>query len=229
MQVPDHEKFVISDMGGWGRADGRLLVLDPHAAEGKRITVAITGIEYPFGLAIGPDRKVYASTAETIFRIDPLAANPRGTIETIIHNLPGRRLQLSDGTKVEESSHPLKHFVFDSTGRIFVNVGSHSDDCVTRQPITRPCPAGEGPAPLASIWMFTPPAGGIFPALKPNDPNPPREVYATGLRNSMAFVAHRRFPEPGFAFLQAENSRDLQDVFAPNEEINAIERGKHYG
>ena len=77
--------------------------------------------------------------------------------------------------------------------------------------------------------MFTPPSGEIFPALKPNDPNPPREIYARGLRNSMALAFHPRFPEPGYAFLQGENARDLQDVFKPNEEINAIERGKHYG
>jgi hypothetical protein len=44
---------------------------------------------------------------------------------------------------VEESSHALKHFIFDKTGRIFVNVGSHSDDCLTRAPITKPCAAGD--------------------------------------------------------------------------------------
>ncbi|WP_244626630.1 PQQ-dependent sugar dehydrogenase [Bradyrhizobium ivorense] len=229
VQIPGHELFVVADMGGWGHGDGRLLLLDPLAAEGKRVSELVAGFEYPFGLAVGPDGKVYASTAETIFRFDPLAANPKSTIETIIHNLPGRRLTLSDGTKVTESSHPLKHFVFDRLGRIFVNIGSHSDDCITRPPITKPCAAGEGPSPLASIWMFTPPAGGIFPALKPSDPNPPRIVYARGLRNSMALAIHPRFPDEGYAFLQGENGRDLQDIFKPNEEINAVEQGKHYG
>ena len=229
IQIPGHEQFVISDMGGWGRKDGRLLVLDPHAAEGKRIREVLTDQEYPFGLAIGLDKKVYASTAETIFRFDPLASNPRATVELIIKDLPGRNVTLPDGTKVTESSHSLKQFVFDKTGRIFINVGSHSDDCISPAPITKPCPAGEGPSPWASIWMFTPPANGIFPTLKPNDPNPPREIYARGLRNSMALAVHPRFPEPGFAFLQGENARDLQDVFKPNEELNAIEKGKHYG
>ncbi|MCA6103576.1 PQQ-dependent sugar dehydrogenase [Bradyrhizobium australafricanum] len=229
VQIPGHEQFVIADMGGWGHADGRLLLLDPRAAEGKRIKEAITGLEYPFGLAIGPDKKVYASTAEMIFRFDPLASSPRDTMEIIIQDLPGRRVTLSDGAKVTDSSHPLKHFIFDRLGRIFVNVGSHSDDCITRPPITKPCPAGEGASPLASIWMFTPTAAGIFPALKPGDPNPPREIYARGLRNSMALAVHPRFPDPGYAFLQGENGRDLQDVFKPNEEINALEKGKHYG
>src|SRR5438309_1726313 len=34
VQIPGHELFVISDMGGWGHSDGKLLLLDPHAAEG---------------------------------------------------------------------------------------------------------------------------------------------------------------------------------------------------
>ncbi|WOH80470.1 PQQ-dependent sugar dehydrogenase [Bradyrhizobium sp. BEA-2-5] len=229
IQIPGHDLFVVVDMGGWNRTDGRLLLLDPHAADGKRIREAIGGLEYPFGLAIGPDHKVYASTAEMIFRFDPLAANPRSTMEVVIQGLPGRRTTLPDGTKVAESSHALKHFIFDRLGRIFVNVGSHSDDCITRPPITRPCLAAEGSSPLAAIWMFTPPAGGVFPALTPSDPNPPREIYARGLRNSMALAVHQRFPEPGYAFLQGENGRDLQDVFKPNEEINAIEQGRHYG
>lgn len=227
IQIPGHELFVVTDMGGWGHTDGRLLLLDPRAAEGKRIKELLTGIEYPFGLVIGPDKKLYASTDETIFRVDPLADNPHSTVETILHHLPGRRLTLPDGTKVEESAHPLKQFAFDRTGRLFVNVGSHSDDCITQPPITRPCAPAEGASALAAIWMFTPPSGGVFPALKPSDPNPPHEVYARGLRNSMAL--HRQFPDPGYAFLQGENGRDLPDIFKPNEEINAIEQGKHYG
>ncbi len=229
VQIPDRELFVISDMGGWIAGLGRLLLLDPNAAEGQRIKEIVAWLDFPFGLAVGPDRKIYASTHETIFRFDPLAANPRGTIETIVQHLPGQHVVLSDGTVVDDSSHLLKQFIFDKTGRIFVNVGSHSDNCITPAPIERPCPAGEGPSPLASIWMFTPPAGGIFPALGANDPNPPREIYARGLRNSMAFAVHPDFPDAGFAFLQAENGRDLPDILKPNEEINAIEQGKHYG
>ncbi|MGO4716268.1 PQQ-dependent sugar dehydrogenase [Bradyrhizobium sp. 2TAF24] len=229
VQIPDSELFVVADMGGWGSAQGRLLRLDPHAPAGGRIKELLTGLDYPFGLAIGPDRKVYAATAETIFRFDPRADHPAATVETIVRGLPGRRVQLSDGTLVADSSHPLKAFVFDRTGRLFVNVGSHSDDCITPAPIRTPCAAGEGGSPLAAIWMFVPPSGGVFPALRPSDPNPRREVYAQGLRNSMALALHPRFPDAGFAFLQGENGRDLPDVLKPNEEINAIEPGRHYG
>ncbi|WP_201723774.1 PQQ-dependent sugar dehydrogenase [Bradyrhizobium neotropicale] len=229
IQVPGHDLFVVADMGGWGHTDGRLLLLDPRAPAGKRFKELLTAIEYPFGLVIGPDKKLYASSAETIFRVDPLADNPRSTVETIIRHLPGRRITLPDGTKLDESAHPLKQFVFDKNGRLFVNIGSHSDDCITPAPINRPCAATEGADAMAAIWLFTPPAGGIFPALKPNDPNPAHQVYARGLRNSMALALHPSFPDTGYAFLQGENGRDLPDIFKPNEEINAIEPGKHYG
>ncbi len=214
-------------MGSWNPGQGRLLLLDPDAAEGKRISELIGKLDFPFGLQSGPDGRVYASTSETIFRFDPLAPNPKSTIETIIQKLPGRKVTLSDGSLVEESVHPLKQFVFDKTGRIFVNVGAPTDNCL--KPVSKPCAAGEGPAPFAAIWVFTPPPGGIFPALKPGDPNPGREIYARGLRNSMALAVHPAFPTDGFAFLQGENGRDLLDPFEPNEELNAIEKGKHYG
>lgn len=229
IQVPGRDLFVVADMGGWGHTDGRLLLLDPHAPQGQRFKELLTGIEYPFGLVIGPDKKLHASSAETIFRFDPLAENPRGTVETIIRHMPGRRIKLPDGTKLDESAHPLKPFVFDKNGRLFVNIGAHSDDCITPAPITKPCAAAEGASAMASIWLFTPPAGGVFPALKPNDLDPPHTVYARGLRNSMALALHPNFPDAGYAFLQGENGRDLPDIFKPNEEINAIEQGRHYG
>lgn len=229
IQVPGRDLFVVADMAGWGHTDGRLLLLDPRAPQGQRFKELLTAIEYPFGLAIGPDKKLYASSAETIFRFDPLADNPRDTVETVVPHMPGRRITLPDGKKLDESAHPFKQFVFDKNGRLFVNVGSHSDDCITPAPITRPCAAAEGVSAMASIWLFTPPPGGIFPALKPGEPDPPHGVYARGLRNSMALALHPNFPDAGYAFLQGENGRDLPDIFKPNEEINAIEQGRHYG
>jgi glucose/arabinose dehydrogenase len=227
LQIPGRRQFVVADMGSWNPDQGRLLLLDPDAAAGKRVSELIVKLDLPFGLQIGPDGKVYASTPETIFRFDPLAASPKNTVETIIQKLPGRTVTLSDRTIIEESAHPLKQFIFDKTGRIFVNVGAPTDNCLN--PISKPCAAGEGPAPFAAIWAFTPPSGGIFPALKAADPNPPREIYARGLRNSIALALHPEFPAEGFAFLQGENARDLPDLLEPNEELNAIEKGRHYG
>jgi glucose/arabinose dehydrogenase len=229
VQVPGARQFVVADMGGWSPNLGRLLLLDPQAPEGHRIKVLMSKLDMPHGLAVGIDHRVYVGTVETIFRFDPLAAQPESTVETIIQGLPGHQLTLADGTHIGDYMHPLKHFVFDRTGRIFVNIGAPTDSCVTRAPESKPCAAGEGPSPLASVWMFTPPAGGIFPALKPGEANPPREVFAQGLRNSMALAVHPQFPDPGYAFLQGENGRDLADPFKPNEELNALEKGRHYG
>ncbi|MDB5601348.1 MAG: glucose/sorbosone dehydrogenase [Xanthobacteraceae bacterium] len=228
VQIPGHDLFVISDMGGWGVARGRLLLLDPSLPPGKRIKELITRLDYPFGVALGPDNKIYASSDTTIFRFDPLTGNPRATMETVLQGLPGRRFTLPGDTKVTESLHPLKQFVFDKTGRIFVNIGAPSDSCSGKSPVNKACAAGEGAAPLAAIWAFTPP-GGVFATLKPGEPNPPREIFARGLRNSMALAVHPEFPGEGFAFLQGENARDLPDPMKPNEELNAIEQGKHYG
>ena len=116
--------------------------------------------------------------------------------------------------------------MFDRTGRIFVNIGAPSDACATAKNETRPCAAGEGASPLAAVWMFTPPAGGIFPALRPGEASPKHEVYARGLRNSMALAVHPRFPDAGFPLLQGENARDIPDAAKPNEEINASGAGQ---
>jgi glucose/arabinose dehydrogenase len=228
VQIPGQRQFVIADMGSWNPGQGRLLLLDPDAPDDKRITKLIGGLDFPFGLEIGPDRKIYASTDQTIFRFDPLASDPQNTLETIIGGLPGNTTTLSDGSLIKDSAHPLKSFLFDRTGRIYVNIGAPTDSCLPA--LNRaPCAAGEGASPLASIWAFTPPPGGIFPALKPADRSPGHEVFARGLRNSMALAMHPEFPADGFAFLQGENGRDLPDPLTPNEELNAIEKGKHYG
>lgn len=229
VQVPDSRLLVVADMGGWEPKKGRVLLLDPDAAEGKRVKVLLGGLDSPHGLAVGIDKRIYVGAVERIFRFDPLAADPAQTVETILQGLPGAQPVLSNGAKLQSNNHPLKHFVFDRTGRIFVNMGAPSDRCATSARETRSCAEGEGAVALASVWMFTPPDGGIFPALKPAEKNPPHEVYARGLRNSMALAVHPRFPDEGFAFLQGENARDLPDADKPNEELNALERGKHYG
>jgi hypothetical protein len=151
IQVPGHDQFVIADMGAWVPFKGRLLLFDPALAPGHRTKVLLESVDYPFGLAIGLDGKVYASTAETIFRFDPLARDPKETVETIVQGLPARGITLPDGSKVAESVHPIKQFAFDKTGRLYVNIGAPTDACVTKAPITKPCAAGEGPAPLAAI------------------------------------------------------------------------------
>ena len=101
-------------------------------------------LDLPHGLGVGPDRRIYVGTADKIFRFDPLAAQPSATVETILQGLPGLKPKLSDGTVLARNAHPLKHFVFDRTGRLFVNIGAPSDKCATGTKETKPCAAGEG-------------------------------------------------------------------------------------
>jgi glucose/arabinose dehydrogenase len=229
LQVPGTRFFVVADMGSWNPNQGRLLLLDPEAAVGKRIKVLIAKLDAPHGLQLGIDGKLYVGTIDAIFRFDPLSNDPSKTIERVLQNLPGRNVTLPDGTIVEHLAHPLKNFIFDRTGRIFVNIGSPTDACLGPSASAKGCEAGEGAAPLAAIYLYTPPPSGVFPALKKGEKNPKFEVYARGLRNSMALAAHPKFPDPGFAFMQGENARDIPDPMDPNEELNALEQGRHYG
>lgn len=147
VQVPDTRLFVVTDMGkGWSAGQGRLLLLDPEAAEGKRIKVLLTKLDVPHGLAVGIDRRIYASTADKVFRFNPLAARPETTVEVILQNLPGLRPTLSDGTRIQDSAHPLKHFVFDKTGRIYVNIGAPTDNCITKARCIRSFRPRESPS-----------------------------------------------------------------------------------
>jgi hypothetical protein len=229
LSIPGTSLFVVADMGAdWSPKQGRLLLLDPAAPEGNRIKPLLTRLDLPHGLVVGIDKHIYASTVDKVFRFDPLASEPEATVETIVQSLPGLQTRLSDGT-TRTSLHPLKPFVFDKTGRLYINVGAPTDRCATKPSESKPCTLGEGASPFAAVWAFTPPAGGIFPALKPGDANPPSEIFARGLRNSMALAVHPRFPDEGFAFLQAENARDLPDLATPKEELNVLQKGKHYG
>ena len=230
VQVPDTRFFVVADMGGWDPKKGRVLLLDPDAPEGKRTKVLLRGLDSPHGLAVGIDKRIYVGAVDKIFRFDPLAADPAQSVETILQGLPGvaagalRRHQAQEQQPSAQAFRVRPHRAASSStwARRRTNA---------RRPRRKPSPARQARArPRSpSVWMFTPPAGGIFPALKPNEKNPPHEVYARGLRNSMALAMHSRFPDEGFAFLQGENARDLPDADKPNEELNVLERGKHYG
>src|SRR5579871_5180561 len=61
VQIPGHSEFVVTDMGSWTPARGRLLLLDPALPAGHRVRELVTGLDFPFGLAVGPDKKIYAS------------------------------------------------------------------------------------------------------------------------------------------------------------------------
>lgn len=228
VQIPKSPHFVVVDFGGWTKNNGRVLLLERVGATFKLKTL-LSKLDWPHGSAVGPDGKVYVATAETIFRFNPLAPKPDATIETVVRGLPGLNYKMPDGRPVEKSTHPLKTFVFDQTGAIFVNVGGPSDACLSQVASDGSCFAGESARAAGAIWKITPQAGRVFKTLGPNDPNPAMKVFARGLRNSIALVAHPNYPAPGAALLQGENGRDFKDPSQPNEELNAIVEGRHYG
>lgn len=229
LQVPKSPHFVVVDFGAWKpRYQGRVLLLEKVGATFKLKTL-LSDLDFPHGSAVGPDGKVYVATSETIFRFDPLAKDPQKSMETIVRGLPGTDYAMPDGRTVKGSTHPLKSFVFDKTGAIYVNVGAPSDACLSTISPDGGCFVSESGRAAGAIWKITPQSGRVFKALGPSDPNPPMKVFARGLRNSIALVLHPSYPDLGAALLQGENSRDFKDPSQPNEELNAVVEGRHYG
>ena len=230
VQVPDTRFFVVADMGGWDPGRGRVLLLDPEAAPGKRIKVLLGKLDLPHGLGVGTDRRIYVGTADRIFRFDPLAAQPAATVETILQGLPGFKPKLVERHGARAQRAPAQAFRV-RPHRPPVREHRRADLTPARR-----APRRRSRARQARARRRSPPCGCsrrrpavFFRRCGPGEANPPHEVFARGLRNSMALAVHPRFPDEGFALLQAENARDLPDADKPNEEINALERGKHYG
>lgn len=221
LQLPGRNLFVVTDFGSFdGKTDGRVLLLNPLKAPGTRISTLFSGLNGPFALRVGHDGKIYVGAVDGIFRFDSEKEKP--VKEWILRNVPGRNVAGMD------NAHPFHQFVFDAQGNIYVNIGSPHDSCATT-PNAGECKFASGANANAAIWKYTAPAGGVFKTLAANEKSPAFQVYANGLRNSMGMAVHPQFPEEGYAFLQAENGRDLFDEEHPYEELNVIKPGRHYG
>lgn len=199
-------RFWVVDMGNWNARQGRLLemTLTPGKAAVTLKTLA-SGLDRPHGLARGPDGKIYIAEATRIWR----SAVDRFAPETVVDQLPG------------DGAHPLKEIAFGSGGRLYINVGSATDACRNdaQQP-PLPCPEVEGAQPRAAVYEAV--LGGPqwqLQSLKP---------WATGLRNSMALAVYQPPGQPDIV-LQGENSVDYADEAAPQEELNQLQAGDHYG
>lgn len=237
--------LVLIDMGGWAPNSGSVRYLrraaDGTFAEDLVLQDGVRGsllrrIDRPSGIAIGPDGFVYVGTPRDIFRFNP-EERPRPVLEQV-----ARFAQDPPGAR-----HPLTHFVFspDSFARpqgpwtLYVNVGSATDVCEgAGGSFPTVCNETEtNDNPRAVVRRLT--LGGPRPAgPRPTGGWPLRvtsEVFARGLRNSMALAVH---PQSGLV-LQAENSRDAihardaslrdREGDLPHEEINVLRQGGHYG
>jgi glucose/arabinose dehydrogenase len=122
--------------------------------------------------------------------------------------------------------HLLPSLQFDSHGDLYVNVGSSSDHCEGENgepPAAPRCDQREGTAAVGVIRKYTM-SGGTTRSW---------EVYARGLRNSMAMALDQQG-----RLWQGENGRDAinaampglkNDDELPHDELNLVERGADYG
>lgn len=194
---------LVADLGIWDPGRGAVWRLSGKPA---KLTPVLQKLDLPHTLAIGPDGQVYLGEMSRIVRFDPAAADPRATLQTVVAGLPDNRLH--------DNRHPLSSFIFDADGALLVNVGAPSDQCPPDA--ARACPQAEGPRAQAAIWRYAYLGGGRW-SDRP-------EVFARGLRNSLALARHR-----SGTLLQAENSIDIADPARPYDEINRLTRGRHYG
>jgi glucose/arabinose dehydrogenase len=162
-------------------------------------------------------------------RLRELRQQIYASIQVVLDDLPYLRTGVKedpmDGSL--DSLHPLKPFVFDSKGDMFLGIGADSDNCGVVADVNKPCPETVGD------WFTRKGARAVvekyvFDAKRST--NPKRILWAEGLRNSLS-IAMR----PGTDELwQGENSREVRDAqkmnpLGPYDELNLVERGVNYG
>lgn len=221
-------EVLVADQGSWNPYDGKILVLRMGAgtSEVKELFSAKTFAEKdpkreiinrPHQILKGNDGKFYVGSFSSLLRFDPNASSPKDSIEILINNLPAQGL------------HPLKAFAFDPQGNIYINVGSATNVCqksgVSGKKLKTCAEAENFEVGQAQIRKYSFLSNGKI--------NPKFEVYAKGLRNSVAIL----WDEKRNVLLQGENSRDaihkldasLSNAELPHDELNVVEKGKHYG
>ena len=208
------ERFWLVDAGPQRARAGRLWKLEIVDRQ-ARFTRVLERLDRPHGSRLGPDGWIYLGEVERIARFDPSAPDPGATLETVIGGLPAQQTR-ADRIRF----HPMKSFVFAPDWDLIVNMGSSTDHCAESLG-AESLAAGETRCHdeeehNASIWRFD------YLGERRWSPDP--EHLAHGLRNSVALVAH-----PSGTILQGENGTDFPEVDRPHEELNVIERGRHYG
>ncbi|WP_062262250.1 PQQ-dependent sugar dehydrogenase [Endozoicomonas arenosclerae] len=206
LELSEENALLVTDMGGWEKDRGSLWILtfDPKHPYSKLLNARriLTGLNLPHDIKYGPNGSIYLGEAHQISRLS-LEKGSVSKQEIVVADLP----YAEDGYL-----HPLTNMVFLANGDLLVNVGSRSDNCDVRK-------SSDECKELTET--------GLRLYRYQSDKHrwdQDYQVYATGLRNSMALAVH----ESG-TILQAENSSDFPDHDEPYEEINIIEEGGFYG
>lgn len=219
LQVLPNGDIVVADMGSWQAVRGRIWLLRRHPG-GYGKTLLFDHLDRPGSIALAPDGSVFMGLAKRVVRFDPRLAKP-ALLDVVggaspVPGLPG------------VGRHLLPSLIFDPQGNLFVNVGSGSDHCEGpdgQMPAGERCAEREGANPLGVIRKYTMrwPEGTVRNS----------EIYARGLRNSMAMA----FDRAGVLW-QGENGRDAINVAMPelknddelpHDELTLIERDADYG
>ncbi|HEY7236068.1 MAG TPA: PQQ-dependent sugar dehydrogenase [Gemmatimonadaceae bacterium] len=211
--------------GDKGPAGGYLVMLRDTSHDGRADVIARFGAKADSGghggtgIALHGD-SLYAEEAGTIVRYTLPAGGgaPATAPVTIVKGLP------------VTGDHPMHPFVIDSSGRMYIDVGSASNSCqfvnrVPNSPGHTPCTELRT---RAGIWAYD--------AGKTNQSFSPDNRYATGIRNAVGIALdadgklwstqHGRdqLSENWPKLYDSEQGQNL-----PAEELLSIEQGADYG
>ncbi len=194
----------------WTKGKGRLSRLDRDSSGTWRRRVVFSGLDRPFGMALGPDGKAYVGVAGSVFRFDPTVDKP-----TRVDVIGGRS---TTSRLPARGLHPLTQLLFTQDRSLLVSLGSDTNNC-EKSKGAKVCPTTVGANAVAVVrrYSMTWPEGRVGPW----------SLVARGLRNSMGLAEHR-----SGTLVQVENSRDditaadpkLDDETLPHDELNVLDR-----
>ena len=230
VQVPDTRFFVVVDMGGWGPQRGRVLLLDPACAAGQAPQGADDEARLAARTRRRPGSPHLCRHGRTDLPLRSAGGKSAATVETIIQDLPGRKPKLSDGTVLDAQRASAQAFRL-RPDRPALRQRRRAERRLRDQARRDQAVRGRRGRRAARRDLDVHAAGRRhFSGAEAGR----HESAARGLTRAACATRWRSpriraFPTTGFAFLQGENARDLPDADTPNEEINALEKGKHYG
>ena len=207
-------------------AGGFIVALRDTTGDGRADLMVRFGDSVQSGAAGGTGIAVYhgalyveANDKILRYALPPGAIAPTGAPDTIVEGLP-----LTD-------DHPMHPFAIDSSGGLYVDLGSASNACqlknrTLRSPGHRPCTELQT---RGGIWRYD--------ANRTGQRFSPAERYATGIRNAVGIAVdssgHTVYATQHGRDQLAENWPNLyqpkQGAELPAEELLRVERGADYG